>query len=68
MNWLRGYRKWSMGVLGLTLGFIAACAGKLTPELATLIGGVVGGFYTVNGYTTGKGNEARPGSTASSEN
>lgn len=54
-----GYRKWSVAVLALVLGFIAAVAGKLTPELASLIGAVAGGYYAVAGYTTGKGNETR---------
>jgi hypothetical protein len=54
-----GYRKWSVAVLALVLGFIAAVIGKLTPELAALIGSVAGGYYAVAGYTTGKGNEPR---------
>jgi hypothetical protein len=60
-----GYRKWSVGVIALLLGFIAAIAGKLTPELAGLIGAVATGFFTANGYTTGRGKEPSPESTGS---
>ena len=52
-----GYRKWSIAILGLGLGFVAAMFGKLTGELAGLIGTIVTGFFTANSYTTGKGGE-----------
>lgn len=65
MSRFLGYRKWSMGVLGLALSFGAAMFGRLTPELAGVIGTIVTGFFAANGYTTGKGNEARPDSTGS---
>lgn len=54
---LTGYRKWSVAVIGIAAAFAAALLGKLTTELATLIGTIVTGYYAVNGYTTGRGNE-----------
>lgn len=56
---LLGYRKWSIAALALLLGFIAALVGRLSPELAGLIGGVASGYFAVTGYTTGKGNEIK---------
>lgn len=56
-----GLRKWSVAVLAMVLGFVAALAGKLNAELAGLLGTVVTGFFAANGYTTGKGGEATAG-------
>lgn len=57
---LRGYRKWSIAMAGMLLGFIAALLGKLTAELASVLGAAVSGFMAANGYTTGRGKEAQP--------
>lgn len=62
-----GYRKWSVAILALGLGFIAALFGKLTPELASLIGGVAGSFFAANGYTTGRGGETPQASSSTSD-
>lgn len=62
---LKGYRKWSMGVLALSLAFIAAILGRLTAELAGVLGTVATGYFAVNGYTTGRGGESAPESTGS---
>lgn len=48
---MRGWRKWSVSVLALSMGFTLALLGKLTGEFATIASITVGAFSASNAYT-----------------
>jgi hypothetical protein len=48
---LVGWRKYSVAVLGLTMGFVLAMIGKLTGEFSTIVTVVVGSYQAANAAT-----------------
>lgn len=47
---IKGWRKWSVCVLALVLGFVLALLGKLTGEYATISAVAVGAFAAANTF------------------
>lgn len=56
---MKGYRKWTVALLGVVLAFVLALFGKLTGDFTAVVIGVVGAFHAANAYTTGAGNEGK---------
>ena len=48
---LAGWRKYSVAVLGLTMGFILAMMNRLTGEFSTIVTVVVGAYQFANAAT-----------------
>jgi type IV secretory pathway VirB2 component (pilin) len=45
---MRGYRKFTVALVGIAAGTALAYFGKLDAPAASLIGGIVGGFVAAN--------------------